>query len=415
MNHANQANRPDRPDRPDSAQRSQQLRQRLDTAFAATFGGTPTLHVRAPGRVNLIGEHTDYADGYCLPCAIDRETRIALRPNASRTVRVLACDEGGALDGALEGALDCIDLTAPITRRDAQQHGWTDYVRGTLHALREAGLALHGADIAIAGDVPAGAGLSSSAALEMAVATAFETLAGTRLSLPVKARAGQLAEHRFAGCQCGILDQLASAGGVAGHALLLDCRTQQLQPIALPPDTAVLVVHSRVQRELVDSEYNARRLDCQQAARALGVPMLRDVSDALWAEREHTLPDTLRRRARHVVTENRRTLAAAQALRDGDLHRTGQLMAESHRSLRDDFDVVPPQVDQLANLIHDTLAGDGGARMTGGGFGGCVVALAPAARVDAVRAAVARGYVGPDGVTPEVWVCSASAGAGVLA
>lgn len=393
------------------------LRQRVDTAFAAAFGGTPTLHVRAPGRVNLIGDHTDYSDGFCLPCAIDRETLIALRPSASGTggtggtIRVLACDE----DGADDKARDSVALGAPITRRDPNGHGWTDYVRGTLQALQEAGLALHAADIAIAGDVPAGAGLSSSASLEMAVATAFEALAGTPLSLAVKARAGQLAEHRFAGCQCGILDQLASAGGVAGHALLLDCRTLQLQPIPLPPGTAVLVVHSRLQRALVDSAYNARRLDCQHAAQALGMPMLRDVGDALWAARENTLPDTLRRRARHVITENRRTLAAAQALRLGDLRRAGQLMAESHRSLRDDFDVVPPQVNQLAALLQDTLADEGGARMTGGGFGGCVVALAPAARVDAVRAAVARGYVGPDGVSPEVWVCSADDGAGVLA
>jgi galactokinase len=387
------------------------LRRRLDAAFAAAFGGRPALHVRAPGRVNLIGDHTDYADGYCLPCAIDRETCIALRPRAGGLVRVLACDEGGAQDSIALGA----PITRRDTRRDTGRHDWTDYVRGTLHALREAGLALHGADIAIAGDVPAGAGLSSSAALEMAVATAFEVLAGTPLSLVAKARAGQLAEHRFADCQCGLLDQLASAGGVAGHALLLDCRTLQLQPIPLPAGTAVLVVHSGLVRELAASEYNARRLDCQLAARALGVSQLRDVSAALWAAREHSLPEALRRRARHVVNENGRTLAAAQALVDGDLQRTGQLMADSHRSLRDDFDVVPPAVDRLTALMHGALAGEGGARMTGGGFGGCVVALAPLARVDPVRRAVAEGYIGPDGLTPPVWVCTASAGAGVLA
>ncbi len=387
------------------------LRHRLDAAFARHFGGAATLHVRAPGRVNLIGEHTDYSDGFCLPCAIDRETLIALRPNGGSTVRVLACDE--------DGGEDTIALGQPIQRRTDSGAGWTDYVRGTLHALREAGLALQGADVAIAGDVPPGAGLSSSAALEMAVATAFEALAGATLGVPVKARAGQLAEHRFAGCECGILDQLASAGGVAGHALLLDCRSQQLQPIALPPGTAVLVVHSRVERGLVDSEYNLRRAQCQQAAQLLGVPMLRDVDDALWAAREAALPWDLRRRARHVVTENRRTLAAAQALRDGDLRRTGALMAASHRSMRDDFDIVPPAVDHLAALVHGALGGDGGARMTGGGFGGCVVALAPATLIDAVRRAVAGeggadGYRGPDGIAPEVWVCQASDGAGVL-
>lgn len=382
------------------------LRQRLDDAFASTFGARPTLHARAPGRVNLIGEHTDYSEGFCLPCAIDRDTMVAVRPRSPGEVRVLACDEGGATDS--------IPLHQPITRRHEPGYAWTDYVRGTLHALREAGLPVNGADVAIAGDVPAGAGLSSSAALEMAIATAFEALAGTALALTAKALAGQQAEHRFAGCQCGILDQLASAGGVAGHALLLDCRTGQLQPIPLPPGTVVVVVHSRLQRELVDSEYNQRRLQCTQAARALGVPTLRDVDDARWSAAEARLPDDLRRRARHVVTENRRTLAAAQALREGDLRRTGVLMAESHRSMRDDFDIVPPPVDRLATLMQQVLAGDGGARMTGGGFGGCVVALSPEDRVDDLRRAVAAGYVGPDGVSPEVWACKASQGAGLL-
>jgi galactokinase len=388
-------------------QRRQALRDRVDAAFTTAFGSPPTSHVRAPGRVNLIGEHTDYSEGFCLPCAVDRETLVALRPNGTTTWRVLALDEGGRIDN--------VQLGAPIQRRDETGWEWTDYVRGTLHALHEAGLPLVGADLAITGDVPLGAGLSSSAALEMAVATAAEVLADTALTLEAKAGAGQLAEHRFAGCQCGILDQLASAGGVAGHALLLDCRTQAMQPIALPPDTAVLVVHSRVQRGLVDSEYNLRRAQCQQAAEALGVPMLRDVDDALWAARSPSLSGDLLRRARHVVSENARTLAAAQALAAGDLVRTGALMAESHRSMRDDFDIVPDEVDRLTQLMHEALQGEGGARMTGGGFGGCVVALAPAHRVEAVRAAVAGGYVGPDGVTPEVWVCTPSQGAGLLA
>lgn len=387
--------------------RRQALLSRADAAFRSAFGTTPTLHVRAPGRVNLIGEHTDYSEGFCLPCAIDRETLVALRPNGTTTWRVLALDEGGRIDS--------VRLDAPIQRRSEAGWGWTDYVRGTLHALHEAGVPLVGADLAITGDVPLGAGLSSSAALEMVVAAAAEALADQPLPLQRKARAGQLAEHLFADCQCGILDQLASAGGVAGHALLLDCRTQQLQPIALPPDIAVLVVHSRVQRGLVDSEYNLRRAQCQQAAQALGVPMLRDVDEARWAARSPSLPRDLLRRARHVVSENARTLQAAQALAAGDLHNAGALMAESHRSMRDDFDIVPPQVDRLALLMHQALQGEGGARMTGGGFGGCVVALAPARRVAAVRAAVASGYVGPDGVTPEVWVCTPSEGAGRLA
>ncbi|MED5617832.1 galactokinase [Ideonella sp. BN130291] len=389
---------------PASFDRAQLLARALN-AFHGRFGGEPRLLARAPGRVNLIGEHTDYSDGFCLPCAIDRETLLLLRPRHDGRVRVLACDEGSELDS--------FSLTQPIQPREPA--GWANYVRGTLAALQADGVKLQGADIAIAGNVPLGAGLSSSAALEMAVATAFDALAGTGLDVRRKARAGQWAEHHFAGCQCGILDQLASAAGVAGHALLLDCRTQETQAIPLPPDLAVLVIHSRVQRGLVDSEYNLRRQQCQQAAAALGVPLLRDVDKALWQARAHELPLPLLRRARHVVTENQRTLDAAQALRDGDLQRAGELMRESHVSMRDDFEIVPPAVDRLAMIVNEVLGPQGGARMTGGGFGGCVVALVPHGRVASVRSAVERGYRSPGGEPALVWACSASAGAGLLA
>jgi galactokinase len=382
-----------------------QLLARALAGFSAHFGGEPRLLVRAPGRVNLIGEHTDYSDGFCLPCAIDRETLVVLRPRADAQVNVLACDEGGALDS--------LSIAQPITRHESA--GWANYVRGTLAALQAEGVALTGADVAIAGNVPLGAGLSSSAALEMAIATAFDAMACAGLDVRRRARAGQWAEHHFAGCQCGILDQLACAAGVAGHALLLDCRTQQTQAIPLPPDVCVLVIHSRVQRGLVDSEYNLRRQQCEQAAEQLGVPMLRDVDPALWQAKGHQLPPGLFRRARHVVTENQRTLDAAQALREGDLRRAGELMRASHASLRDDFDVVPPAVDQLAVLVNEVLGGQGGARLTGGGFGGCVVALLPTHQVQAVQDAVARGYRSPGGDAALVWACSASDGAGVLA
>jgi galactokinase len=387
-----------------SSERAQLLARSL-AGFSAHFGGEPQLLVRAPGRVNLIGEHTDYSDGFCLPCAIDRETLVVLRPRADAQVNVLACDEGGALDS--------FGIAQPITRHESA--GWANYVRGTLAALQAQGVALAGADVAIAGNVPLGAGLSSSAALEMAVATAFDAMAGAGLDVRRRARAGQWAEHHFAGCQCGILDQLASAAGVAGHALLLDCRTQETQPIPLPPDVSVLVIHSRVQRGLVDSEYNLRRQQCQQAAEQLGVPMLRDVDPALWQSKGPQLPPELFRRARHVVTENQRTLDAAQALRQGELRRAGELMRASHASMRDDFDIVPPAVDQLAMLVNEVLDGQGGARPTGGGFGGCVVALLPTHRVQAVQDAVARGYRSPGGDAALVWACSASDGAKVLA
>ena len=377
--------------------------------FRAGFGGEPTALARAPGRVNLIGEHTDYSEGFCLPCAIDFETLVAWRPRADGVVRVLACDQGGAMDSF---RLDDGDITP------TSEQPWANYVRGTLAAMLADGLTPGGADIAIAGNVPQGAGLSSSASLEMAVATAFEHGMGLQLAPGRKARLGQLAEHEFAGCMCGIMDQLASAAGEAGHALLLDCRSLQTETVPLPADVAVLVLHSRVQRGLVDSEYNLRRQQCQQAAAALGLTMLRDADIASVATLAGRVPDAVLRRARHVVTDNARTLQMAQALRANDLQQAGRLMRASHASMRDDFEIVPPAVDELAAIVNEVLAGlggEGGARMTGGGFGGCVVALARTASVEAVREAVMRRYRSPGGEPALFWQCRASAGAGLLA
>lgn len=376
------------------------------SGFRATFGGEPAAVARAPGRVNLIGEHTDYSEGFCLPCAIDRETLVAWRPRDDGQVHVLACDQAGALDSfRLE--------SGPLQPTTSQP--WANYVRGTLAAMAADGLALAGADIAIAGNVPLGAGLSSSASLEVAVATAFQQRLGLALAADRKARYGQWAEHRFAGCQCGIMDQLASAAGKAGHALLLDCRSLQTQAIPLPAGVSVMVLHSRVQRGLVDSEYNQRREQCQQAAAALGLPMLRDADDAALNRLQARVSDTVFRRARHVVTENARTLQAAQALRQGDLARAGMLMRASHVSMRDDFDIVPAAVDQLAALVNEVVGSAGGARMTGGGFGGCVVALVPGSAASAVRDAVQRHYRAPNGEPALIWDCRASEGAGALA
>jgi galactokinase len=377
--------------------------QRALAAFRARFGAEPTLAVRAPGRVNLIGEHTDYSEGYCLPCAIDRETVMVLAPNGTGEVRLHAADE--------PDADDTFAVDAPLVPGERR---WANYVRGTLAALQPQGLVLRGCDVAIAGNVPLGAGLSSSAALEVAAGTVFAALAGAGFGARQIALAGQRAEHTFAGCECGIMDQLASAAGVAGHALLLDCRTLETRPVPLPEGTAVLVIHSRVQRGLVDSEYNQRRQQCQEAVRLLGVPMLRDVGPEL-EPRIATLPDDIARRARHVVGENRRTLDAAEALAAGDLVRMGELMRQSHVSMRDLFDIVPPSLDRLATLVNDVVGVDGGARMTGGGFGGCVVALVPRRHVAAVRDAVAAGYRSPQGEPALVWDCRASAGAGVVA
>jgi galactokinase len=385
-------------------------RERAIAAFEQAFGHRPTTLVQAPGRVNLIGEHTDYNEGFVLPCAIDRGTVVAATARRDARVRVVAADLGGAGE---EFSLD-----APIGRQ-AGAH-WSDYVRGcVVHLLAHLGAtggALVGADIAIAGDVPQGAGLSSSASLEVAVLHAFKRLHGLEaLDAATLARLAQQAENRFVGCACGIMDQLASACGVAGHALLIDCRSLALQAVPLPPGVAVLIADSRVPRGLVGSDYNLRRAQCEAAARHFGVAALRDLSEDALALNSDALDPLIRRRARHVVTENRRTLQAAAALSAGDLPRMGALMAESHASMRDDFGITVPAIDALVELLQAAIGNAGGARMTGGGFGGCAVALLPATRVDEVIERVMGSYRSPAGDDAVLHVCHASAGAGALA
>ena len=379
------------------------LQTRIDTAFTQHFGHAPTLHVRAPGRVNLIGEHTDYNDGFVLPCAIDFETRIAIGPRSDRQVRICACDYGDAIDQ--------FDLDAPITPRpDAQ---WANYVRGVVQVLLAKGLALGGMDMAIAGDVPQGAGLSSSASLEVAVGQAFNALYNSELLTPTDiALAAQKAENSFVGVNCGIMDQLISACGEADHALLIDCRSLTTQAVPVPAGLAVMIVHSHVQRGLVGSEYNTRRQQCEAAAAHYGVKALRDIDVARLERDAAGLDAVVLRRARHIVTENQRTLDAAQALSTGDLQRLGQLMAASHDSMRDDFEITVPPIDHLVAILQAAIGPQGGARMTGGGFGGCVVALLPEAVVPTARAAVAAQYRAPNGDAATVYVCHASAGVG---
>ena len=380
------------------------LQQRVVAAFEGAFRATlPTL-VRAPGRVNLIGEHTDYNDGFVLPCAIDFETLVAVSPRADTTVRVVAADYGNTLDE--------FDLAQPIAhRRDAP---WPDYVRGVVAMLLQRGLALQGANIAIAGNVPQGAGLSSSASLKVAVLQALNQAQSLGLGATEIALLAQQAENEFVGCQCGIMDQLISARGHAGHALLIDCRSLAARPVPLPADLAVMIVHSRVARGLVDSAYNERRQQCEAAARHYGVPALRDLGlAALQAGAAGLDPVTLRR-ARHIVTENQRTLDAADALAAGDLQRLGGLMAASHASMRDDFQITVPAIDQLVEIAQQAVGDQGGARMTGGGFGGCVVALMPQRLVAAVQAAIASSYRAPSGDAAPVWVCHARDGAGCV-
>jgi galactokinase len=381
------------------------LVDRVRSAFVAAYGQAPALLAQAPGRVNLIGEHTDYNAGLVLPCAINYATIVACAPRSDTRVRVLALDQAGTVDE--------FDLDAPIEPR-SDLH-WPNYVRGVLKLLRAAGWSFAGADLLICGDVPQGAGLSSSASLELALLQAFKAMYALHaLDGRSMALLAQRAENEFVGCNCGVMDQLIAALGQADSALLIDCQNLQIEPVPLPVDLAVLIVHSGVQRGLVDSAYNQRRAQCEQAARHFGLGSLRELDLAqLLAQRAHLEPLAFRR-AHHVLTENQRVLDARAALASADLGRLGQLMAASHASMRDDFEITVPAIDRLVEILQHSIAGNGGARMTGGGFGGCVVALLPQDRVAAASAAVAEQYRSPAGVAADIHLCRASAGAGVL-
>lgn len=372
----------------------------LAQQFEAAFGAPPALTARAPGRVNLIGEHTDYNDGFVLPCAISVETCIAAAPREDGRVRVLACDFGGAI---AEWALD-----APYAADPA--HPWADYVRGMTAAMIQRGHALTGADIAISGTIPKGAGLSSSASLMVGIGTALAAQAGLTIAPAEIARMAQAGECDHVGMRCGIMDQLASAAGVAHHALMIDCRSLDVRPVAMPEDVQILIVHSGVARGLVEGAYNERRAQCEAAATAIGVSALRD-ADMAMLKGVGLDPLTLAR-ARHVVTENTRVLAAAEALAAGDLKATGELMAASHASMRDDFQITVPAVDALAAELQALIGPEGGARMTGGGFGGAVVALCRTDRTNAVLGALT--YRKPDGGAPLILRETACDGAGLV-
>lgn len=377
---------------------------RVARSFAAAFGGAPDFLIQAPGRVNLIGEHTDYNDGFVLPCAIDRCTVVAGRRQNNGEVRAVAADYGSTRDRfRLDAAI------AP--RADAP---WANYVRGVAEMLRRDGVAMNGAEIAMGGNIPQGAGLSSSASLEVAVGSALTHCAGMTLPPAVLARIAQRAENDFVGCACGIMDQLISARAEPGAALLIDCRSLECRAVTVPEGLVVMIIHSGVERGLVDSAYNERRRQCEAAARHYGVAALRDLDlTGLEADRQ-ALDDVVYRRARHVVTENARTLAAADALAEGDLALLGTLMAESHRSMRDDFEITVPAIDALAALAAREIGNEGGARMTGGGFGGCIVALMPRERAASVRATIEAGYQTPTGGKPHILECRPSAGVSLL-
>lgn len=378
---------------------SVELRARVREEFQRRFGEEPSFLARAPGRVNLIGDHTDYNDGFVLPMAIDREVWLAVRARPDRRVSVYSMDfQEDASFGLDDGA--------------ARRGGWVEYLRGVAWALEDDGRPTRGWEGVAAGDVPLGAGLSSSAALELAAARTFAAVSGVVWQPVAMARIAQRAENEWVGVNCGIMDQLISAAGAAGHALLIDCRSLETKLVLVPDSVAVVVLDTGTRRGLVDSAYNERRAQCEAAARFFGVRALRDVDVATFTAREAELDAITRKRARHVITENARTLEAARLLACGEVAGVGALMDESHASLRDDFEVSRTELDTMVELARRDDACLG-ARMTGAGFGGCAVALVRREGADALARGVSRAYTEAVGLKPSVYVCAASPGASV--
>ncbi|MEQ9906131.1 galactokinase [Pectobacterium aroidearum] len=380
------------------------LRQLTESVFVRLFGYAPHAAIQAPGRVNLIGEHTDYNDGFVLPCAIDYQTVVSAAVRQDGIVRVVAVD--------FDNQQDEFDLAKAIEPHP--EYTWANYIRGTVKFLLARGLPLSGMDMVVSGNVPSGAGLSSSASLEVAIGQTFKELNNLDISQLDVALNGQQAENDFVGCSCGIMDQFISAQGRVGQAMLIDCRTLEGRAVRMIDGIDVLIVNSNVRRGLVDSEYNTRRQQCEAAARHFNVKALRDVSLSQFEAGIAGLDPVAIRRARHVITENRRTLEAADALARQDAHRLFMLMAESHVSMRDDFEITVPPIDTLVALIQDYVGERGGVRMTGGGFGGCIVALIPSALTDEVKQVIEREYPARTGLQPSIYLCQASGGAGRL-
>jgi galactokinase len=353
---------------------------------------------QAPGRVNLIGDHTDYNDGFVLPAAVDRQIVVAAAPRDDSLVNVYALDFD---------QWDHFDLQKEIAR--LRGNSWGNYIRGMAWSLLREDRQLKGMDAAVSGDIPIGAGLSSSAAVEVAVGYAMLQLSEQECERKSLALAAQKAETEFVGMHCGIMDQYISCLGRQNHALLIDCRGLGYRAIPVPPGARIAIVDSGIHRGLVDMAYNARRLECETAAAHFGVRALRDVSLKAFETRAYELAPTVRRRARHVITENDRTVSAGQALAAADLKTVGTLMVASHASLRDDFEVSCPELDLL---VETALSVEGvyGARLTGAGFGGSMVALLqPEAAADFTDAIAAR-YGSVFGRQANVHVCKASEG-----
>jgi galactokinase len=368
--------------------------------FETVHGGCARVF-RAPGRVNLIGEHTDYNGGFVMPAAIDLATYVAVKARAEPKLVVDSENFGERRE-------------FPLADSAARAAGdWSDYVRGVAVTLERSGFRLRGANLMIRGEVPIGSGLSSSAALEVAVAQALLAISGITLSARDLARLCQRAENEFVGVSCGIMDQFTSCCGQAGHALLLDCRSLEHRMVPLPGDVRLMICDTKVRHRLNSGDYNQRRAECEEGVRLLqrrdsAIGSLRDVT--LETLEHAALPEVILRRCRHVITENARVTRAAAALEAGDLALFGRLMRDSHQSLRDDYEVSCKELDLLVGIAKP-LPGVYGSRMTGAGFGGCTVSLVQSEHAVKFARLVGEQYFCATGIEPMVWACQAVDGA----
>ena len=372
----------------------------VKAAFEEAYGSAPECMIRAPGRVNIIGEHTDYNDGFVLPMAIDRAVWIAVRGREDKRVLLYSLEQEKPAD---------FDL-------DHIQHSrgqWSEYVKGMAVMLQQAGYQVAGWEGILSSDVPVGSGLSSSAALEMATGRAFCAVSGFPFDGVEMAQLGQKTENEWVGANTGIMDQMISANGREGYALLIDCRDLSMVPIPLPEKTAVVIMDTMTRHSHTDSGYNDRRASCEKAAAYFGSSHLRDVSWQQLQTAQASLDDVTYRRARHVITENARVMAAVDAMKKGDAPSLGKLMNVSHASLRDDFEVTNDALNIMARIAREQ-PGCYGARMTGGGFGGCAVALVETAAAAEVATAVAKQYAAETDLEPQIYICEASAGTSLI-
>jgi len=370
--------------------------------FQNHFAGMPRVF-RAPGRVNLIGEHTDYNEGYVFPMAIDRYTTVAIVPRSDRRLNVWS-----------ENMQE--HMSVPLDDNAQKRNHWSDYVAGVASMLELEGIRIPGADLLIESDVPVGSGLSSSAAIEISSAMAFLAVAHATMDKTPLAKLGQRAENRFVGMNCGIMDQFISLYGEADHALFLDCRSLDFRLVPLATDQAKIVVcNTMVKHELGSSEYNKRRQECEEGVRLMqahhpGIRALRDIGLAQFQPLEKNLPGTVRKRCRHVISEDERVLESVETLEQHHLKRFGELMNASHESLRRDYEVSCPELDTMVDIAR-SLAGTLGARMTGGGFGGCTVNLVQSGSVGAFCSEIKRRYAKAVGIEPNLYVSVPSRGA----